>query len=121
MIAEARTALADILTDAGFRVFEHVPPNITPPCAVIFPAGDWVAQGESFGEYRIGFNVRIFAQALTNEHVTETVDGYADTLVTAIQDAPGYYLASIGAPEQYGENSSAFMGIEATIYQLTRP
>lgn len=121
MISEARTALTELLTDAGFRTFDYVPPNITPPCAVVFPSGDWVAGGEVFGEYRLGFNVRIFAQALTNENATGMVDGYADTLITAIQDAPGFYLASIGAPEMYSENNSTFLGIEATIYQLTRP
>jgi len=120
MITEARTALSTLLEDAGFRVFEYVPPNITPPCAVMFPAGEWIQAGETYGEWRIGFNVRIFAQAFTNELATTTMDGYAETLIEAVDDAPSFYMTGLSAPDQYTENGSTFLGIETTIYQITR-
>ena len=120
MISEARAALSGLLEDAGFRVFEHVPPNITPPCAVIFPLGEWIQPGETYGEYRIGFNVRIFAQALTNQNVTATMDGYVEDVIAAVEDAAGFYMAGMQAPEQFGENASAFLGVDAAIYQITR-
>lgn len=121
MISQARTALVDLLDDAGFRVFDYVPPNITPPCAVIFPADEYVQAGENFGEYRIGYDVRIFAQNLTNEHVTGVMDQYIEDVVIAVNDAAGFYLESIPAPEMYAENNSSFLGVQFTVYQLTRP
>ncbi len=120
MITASRTALKNLLETAGFRVFQHVPPNISPPCAVIFPLGDWIQPGETYGEYRIGFTVRIFAQALTNQNATTTMDGYVEDLIEAVDDAAGFYMAGIQAPEQFGENASAFLGIDAAIYQITR-
>jgi hypothetical protein len=120
MISEARTALADLLDGAGFRVFDYVPPNITPPCAVIFPLDEWIQPGETYREYRIGFAVRIFAQALTNQNATVTMDGYVEDLIEAVDDATGFYMNGIGAPEQYTENNSTFLGVEANIYQITR-
>ena len=120
MITEAREALKDLLDDAGFRAFDYVPPNITPPCAVIFPSADYVASGETFGEYIISFDVRIFAQALTNEHATVVMDGYIEDALAAIHGEAGFYLDGISAPEMYTENSSTFLGVQLTVKQLTR-
>ncbi len=120
MISEARASLSGLLEDAGFRVFEYVPPNITPPCAIIFPLGEWIQPGETFGEWRIGFSVRIFAQALTNQNVTETMDAYVEDVIEAVSEAAGFYMTGISAPEQYGENASTFLGVDANIYQITR-
>jgi hypothetical protein len=120
MISETRAALASLLEDAGFRTFDYVPPNITPPCAVIFPAAEWIQAGENYGEWRIGYNVRIFAQALTNQNATGTVDGYVEDLFDAVSSAAGFYMEGIGAPEAYQENSSTFLGVETVVYQLTR-
>lgn len=120
MIADARIALGDVLTGAGFRVFNFVPPNITPPCAVIMPAAEWVVGGENFAEYRIGFEVRIFAQAVTNEVATDYIDQQAENLVVAITDADNFYLATVSNPDMYSENGSTYLGIAATIYQIAR-
>lgn len=120
MIAEARAALSELLEDAGFRVFDYVPPNITPPCAIIFPMAEWIQPGETFREYRIGFNVRVLAQALTNQNATGTMDGYVESLLEAVDDAKTFYMTGLSAPEQYSENASTFLGVEANIYQITR-
>lgn len=120
MITESRAALVSLLEDAGFRAFDYVPPNITPPCAIMVPNPNWIQAGETYGEWRIGFDVRIFAQALTNEHVTVTIDGYVEDLIEAVDATAGFYMEGLGAPEAYQENNSTFMGIEATIYQITR-
>jgi hypothetical protein len=82
--------------------------------------GEWIQPGETYGEYRIGFNVRIFAQALTNQNATATMDGYVEDVIEAVDDATGFYMAGMSAPEQYGENASAFLGVDAAIYQITR-
>lgn len=120
MISEARAALSTLLDNAGFRVFDYVPPNITPPCAIMFPMSEWIQPGETYREYRIGFNVRILAQALTNQNVTATMDGYVESLIEAVDDATSFYMSGVSSPEQYSENGSTFLGIEATIYQITR-
>lgn len=121
MISEARSALTDLLDEAGFRTFDYVPPNITPPCAVIFPSAEYVASGETFGEYIVSFDVRIFAQALTNEHATTVMDGYIEDALDKIHGEVGFYLETVTAPEMYTENSSTFLGVQLTIKQLTRP
>lgn len=121
MISEARTALTDLLDDAGFRTFDYVPPNITPPCAVIFPSAEYVSAGETFGEYVVSFDVRIFAQALTNEHATQVMDGYIEDALTEVHGAVGFYLDAVNAPEMFRENGSDFLGVQLTIKQLTRP
>jgi hypothetical protein len=87
---------------------------------VLFPLGDWIQPGENYGEYRIGFSVRIFAQALTNQNATVKMDGYVEKVIEAVDDTPGFYMAGIGAPEQFGENASTFLGVDAAIYQITR-
>ena len=67
MIGAARTALASILTDAGLRVSAFVPDRITPPLAVLEPSGDWVVSGDTFGSFRIGFDVTLIVQTAANE------------------------------------------------------
>jgi hypothetical protein len=86
----------------------------------MFPLADWIQAGEAFGEWRIGFSVRIFAQALTNQNVTETMDGYVEDVIAQVTNSAGFYMTGISAPEQYGENASAFLGVDANIYQITR-
>lgn len=121
MITQARAALVDLLDDAGFRTFDYVPPNITPPCAVIFPSAEYVVSGETFGEYVVSFDVRIFAQALTNNHATVVMDGYIEDALDEITSTAGFYLEGVNAPEMYTENNSTFLGVQLTIKQLTRP
>ena len=121
MISTARAALVSLLDDAGFRTFDYVPPNITPPCAIIFPADQYIQSGETVGEYRVGYDVRIFAQNLTNENVTGVMDQYIEDALIAVNDAPGFYLEGIPAPEMYAENASTFLGVQFTVFQLTRP
>jgi hypothetical protein len=121
VISQARTALVNLLTTAGFRTFDYVPPNITPPCAVIFPSDVYIAGGETVGEYRVGYDVRIFAQNLTNEKVTGVMDQYIEDALIAVNDEPGFYLEAIGAPEMYQENNASFLGVQFTVYQLKRP
>jgi hypothetical protein len=121
VISQARAALVDLLDNAGFRTFDYVPPNITPPCAVVFPSTEFVTTGETFGEYIVSFDVRIFAQALTNNHVTVVMDGYIEDALDGINGTAGFYLETVNAPEMYTENNSTFLGVELTVKQLTRP
>lgn len=121
MISAARAALVALLDGAGFRTFDYVPPNITPPCAIIFPADEYIQSGETVGEYRIGYDVRIFAQNLTNGHVTPVMDQYIEDALIAVNDATGFYLEAIPAPEAYQENASTFLGVQFTVFQLKRP
>lgn len=121
MITQSRAALVALLDTAGFRTFNYVPPNITPPCAVIFPSAEFITSGETFGEYIISFDVRIFAQALTNNHVTVVMDQYIEDALDEITGTAGFYLEGVNAPEMFTENNSTFLGVELTVKQLTRP
>jgi hypothetical protein len=62
MIGTARTALAGILTSAGLRVFAFTPERAAPPMAILVPSGDWVTAGDTFGTFRIGFDVTLIVQ-----------------------------------------------------------
>jgi hypothetical protein len=74
MIGQARTALASILTGAGLRVFAFTPERAAPPMGILVPSGDWVSAGETFGTFRVGFDVTLIVANAANETMITALD-----------------------------------------------
>ena len=120
MIGAGRTALANLLSSAGIRSFETVPERISPPLAVLQPAGDWVATGEVFGEYRLGFEVTVIVQTAANKVVSSAIDNAVDAVLTAVSGAQGFYVGSVSAPSLLSTQNAEFLSATLTVYQNTR-
>lgn len=119
MIAEARTALADTLESAGLRVSPFVPERITPPLAVLEPSGDWVAGGDTFGSFRVGFDVTLIVQTAANETVSSALDSLVDDTLSAISGAAGFYASAVSAPTLLSVQNAEFLSTTITVYQNT--
>ena len=81
-LAEARTALADVLaqlpTDHGgpFTVHTHVPDAVTGPCAVIEPAEEWLTPSDTFDvdEFDLTYDVWLVLELRSHAHTAEALD-----------------------------------------------
>ncbi len=119
MIVEARAALETLLNDAGFNVSAFVPERITPPIAVMEPSGDWITSGDTFGAYRVGFDVTLITQTASNAKVTDEIDQQVDDFLTAIANASGFYCGSASAPTYLSVQNAEFLSVTLTVYQNT--
>ena len=120
MIVEARAALETLLDDAGFNVSAFVPERITPPIAVIEPAGDWIVSGDTYGTFRVAFDVTLITQTASNAKVTDEIDQQVDDFLNAIADASGFYCGSASAPTYLSVQNADFLSVTLTVYQNTQ-
>ena len=120
MIGAARTALAAALTGAGLRVFAFVPERAAPPMAILTPAGDWVASGDTFGAFRVGFDVNLIVANAANETMITALDNLVDSTLDAIADATGFYASQVGAPVMQDISGADYLSTTITVYQNTK-
>jgi hypothetical protein len=120
MISEARSALSGILETAGLRVFEFLPERATPPMAVLVPSSDWVESGDTFGSFRVGFDVTLVVQTASNQVMINKLDELTDETLQAIADAAGFYASSVGAPSAVDINGVDYLSATITVYQNTK-
>jgi hypothetical protein len=120
MISGARTALAGILTSAGLRVFAFTPERAAPPMAILTPSGDWVTSGDTFGTFRIGFDVNLIVQNAANETMISALDTLVDDTLEAIAAAAGFYASQVGAPTMIEISGADYLSTTITVYQNTQ-
>jgi P2-related tail formation protein len=119
MIGAARTALTDILTDAGLRVFAFTPERVTPPVGILVPSSDWVTSGETYGTFRIGFDVTLIVDQAANETMITALDDLVDDTLDAIAPAAGFYASQVGAPSLIEISGANYLSTVITVYQNT--
>lgn len=117
MIVGARAALETLFDSAGFTVSAFVPDRITPPLAIITPSGDWVTGGDTFGLFRIGFEVTLVTQTASNARVTDELDQMVDDAIAAVTRASGFYCGSVGSPSYLDVQNAQFLSAAMTVYQ----
>lgn len=120
MIAETRSALQGILEATGLHTYETVPARTALPCAILEPSSSWIESGQSFGEYRVSFDVTVVVQTATNEAMTVNLDTLIEELLIAVHDAPGLYLSEINAPSGVEINGVTYLGSTFTVSQNSR-
>ena len=120
MIGAARTALTEILTDAGLRVFAFTPERVTPPVGILVPSGDWVTSGETYGAFRIGFDVTLIVDQAANETMITALDTLVDDTLDAIAPANGFYASQVGAPSLIEISGANYLSTTITVYQNTQ-
>jgi len=120
VIGAARTALTDILTDAGLRVFAFTPERVTPPVGILVPSGDWVTSGETYGAFRIGFDVTLIVDQAANETMITALDTLVDDTLDAIAPANGFYASQVGAPSLIEISGANYLSTTITVYQNTQ-
>jgi hypothetical protein len=117
MIVGCRAALETLFDTAGFTVKAFVPDRITPPMAIITPAGNWVESADTFASFRIGFDVTLITQTASNAKVTDELDQMVDDAIAAVTVAPGFYCGSVGAPTYLSVQNAEFLSVAMTVYQ----
>ena len=119
MIGAARTALTNILTGAGLRVFAFTPERVTPPVGILVPSGDWVTSGDVFGAFRVGFDVTLIVDQAANETMITALDTLVDDTLDAIVPAAGFYASQVGAPSLIEISGAQYLSTTITVYQNT--
>lgn len=96
VLADVKAELADELIGAGIASVDHIPSRITPPLAIISPAGTYISQGDTFTSFELGLEITLIAQTASNPKAQESLD---DAIVTAIGAIPiRYRITSVDQP-----------------------
>lgn len=118
MLSEARADLAALLETAGLRAFAYSPDRVQPPMAVVYPgSSDWISSGSTFGTWSITFDVYITARTGSNVVITADIDEFVEAVLQAVNDTPGFEVASIGAPIAENVDGTNLLTAVATIRQ----
>jgi hypothetical protein len=118
VIAEARAQLLEILEDAGLRAYAEVPERAQPPMAVMVPSVDWIANGETFGEFVLSFDVEIIAATGSNTVISKALDEAVEDALVAITNAPKAYAAGVGQPSAVEIGGGVYLGATITVRQF---
>lgn len=119
MIAEARAALLAVLETAGLPAYSVVPDIAQPPMAVMVPSGDWIANGEAFGEFAITFDVEVIAGTGTNQAISKELDDAVEAVLSVVTSAPGMYASAVTQPSAVDLNGAMYLGATITVKQIT--
>jgi hypothetical protein len=117
MLSEARADLLAVLTAAGLRAYAEVPERPQPPMAVMVPSGDWIAQGEVFGEFVVSFDVEIIVASGANTVVSKALDTAVETALNAICDASKMYASAVSQPQAVEIGAGLYLGATITVRQ----
>lgn len=118
MLAEARADLAALLESAGLRAFGYSPDRVAPPMAVVYPgSSEWIASGSTFGTWSITFDVAITARTGSNVIITADIDEYVEAVLQAVNETPGFEVATVGPPTAENIDGTNYLVAVATIRQ----
>lgn len=101
-LEQLRAQLAGELDGQGITPVTFVPERPQPPLAVIAPGSPYVQQGDTFGVYKVAFDIVLMTPKATNEAETIDLDAMIAMTVGAIAESQTFYLSQIGQPI-YGE------------------
>lgn len=124
-IAQQRADLAAVLTGADLavgevpvQVYPYLPESPNMPSILIEPADPWISSDEeTFGSYRIGFELTISADVGTNEKITADLDQLVNDVIDALAGA--YDVAEVSAPFAYQTNTAMYLAARATVTDNT--
>lgn len=118
MLSDARADLAALLESAGLRAFAYAPDRVQPPMAVVYPSSsEWINSGSTFGTWTITFDVYITARTGSNVIITADIDEFVEAVLQAVNDTPGFEVASVGAPTAENVDGTNLLTAIATIRQ----
>jgi hypothetical protein len=84
------------------------------------PSGDWVTSGDTFGAFRIGFDVTLIVENAANETMITALDTLVDDTLDAIAPATGFYASSVGSPSLIEISGANYLSTTITVYQNTQ-
>jgi hypothetical protein len=85
--------------------------------AVMVPAGDWIAQGEVFGEFYVSFDVEIIVASGSNTVVSKALDTAVENALVAITNSPKMYASAVSQPSGVEIGGGLYLGATITVRQ----
>jgi hypothetical protein len=86
--------------------------------AVVYPSSsEWINSGSTFGTWTITFDVYITARTGSNVIITADIDEFVEAVLQAVNDTPGFEVASVGAPTAENVDGTNLLTAITTIRQ----
>ncbi len=120
ILSSIRTPLATALGSVSANVYSYVPEAVQVPAVILVPSGDWVTAGDTFGAFRIGFDVTLIVENAANETMITALDDLVDDTLDAIAPANGFYASQVGAPSLIEISGANYLSTTITVYQYTK-
>lgn len=99
-LTELRTDLATVIDSTGAPAHDHLPERLTPPVQVIEPGSPYLtdeADGLTFGEIQVAFDVVLVARRGTSAAQTKALDVMVQDLYAAV-DASAWFVREVEQP-----------------------
>lgn len=119
MISDVKAAIVALLDGLNIPNYESVPGRIAVPSAIVTPAPTWLESGEVFGEYRVGYEVVIFAGTATSQVMTDQSAEFTVQVLQAVEDVPGLFPGTVQAPALMEHGGVNYLTSTITIYANT--
>lgn len=110
-MAEVKADLVSSLEDSNFKVFDHVPSKLHPPCIVVAAAeGTYLQPGQTFGEWEINLAVYLTVASGTNERELERMDEMLTAVLPHFEGDQGNpWTTEVGTPIYYSISGSDYL------------
>ena len=110
-----RRDVAVTLTGAGVPTYDHLPPRLSPPCAILAAAEPYLTRdGAPHGAHRMRLEVRLIAAPGTNETVTDDLDDLIEQAHKAI-DATTWAVEEVSQPYNLVIGQASYLAVSLTI------
>lgn len=113
-----RTALTADLQAQGLFPVAFVPERPAPPLAVVVPGAPYVATGDTFGTYKVRFDVVLMTAKATNETETIDLDTSVQAALEALANSARFYLEEITRPAYFQINGTDLFGVTLSAFTL---
>lgn len=113
-----RRDLADALESAtGLLVHPAVPNTMSPPCIVLRPAEQWVASGDTYGEWRVALVLTVYVKRVDWPLVVESIEDALPDVLTGLGEDWG--VESIGEPYIAEVGDTSTPAVDITVFAFT--
>lgn len=119
MISDVKDAIVAVLDGLDIPNYESVPGRIAVPSAIVTPASTWLEGAEVFGEYRVGYEVVLFAGTATSQVMTDQTADFTVQVLQAVEALPGLYAGTVQAPQLMEHGGVNYLTSTVTVYGNT--
>lgn len=112
-LAALRSEVAQTLTDASLKAFDHLPGRLVPPAAVVAAGSPYITPGDTYGTFVARWDVVIVVPAGDNEVRTTDLDDALELALSALWGR--YAIEEVSAPYALEANGATYPAVRLTV------
>lgn len=121
-ITDARAELVEALSSVGVegfshtvKVFDHVPGRVNPPAIFAVHGSPTVEGGDTFGSYKVNFELWVISRLAANSRMTDELDDLLEQTLTALAADGGWVVGEVQQPFLATLGSESYLASVITV------